>query len=102
MIWANFVVQQDLQAMLRCRAAAFDAPGGVPAEILYDRMRTAVTGEDADGIVYNATPLACARLYGFVPRACRPCRAKSKGVERPFRYIRQDFFLAAASATSTI
>lgn len=30
-----------------------------------------------------------------IPRACRPYRAKTKGkIERPFRYIRQDFFLA--------
>ena len=30
-----------------------------------------------------------------MPKACRPYRAKSKGkVERPFRYIRQDSFLA--------
>lgn len=33
--------------------------------------------------------------YGTLPRACRPYRAKTKGkVKRPFRYIRQDFFLA--------
>jgi hypothetical protein len=32
--------------------------------------------------------------YTFRPRACKPYRAKTKGkVERPFRYIRQDFFL---------
>jgi hypothetical protein len=81
--------------VLRCHAAAFEALGGVPAEILYDRMRTAVTGEDDEGILYNATLLACAQHYGFMPKACRPYRAKSKGkVERPFRYIRQDFFLA--------
>jgi hypothetical protein len=36
-----------------------------------------------------------ARHYGFHPKACRPYRAKTKGkVERPFRYIREDFFLA--------
>jgi transposase len=30
--------------------------------------------------------------------ACRPYRAKTKGkVERPYRYIREDFFLAAVS-----
>jgi hypothetical protein len=30
-----------------------------------------------------------------VPKACRPYRAKTKGkVERPFRYVREDFFLA--------
>lgn len=95
LIWATFVMHQDLQAVLRCHAAAFEAIGGVPAEIVYDRMRTAVTGEGDEGIVYNATLLACARHYGFMPKACRPYRAKTKGkVERPFRYIRQDFFLA--------
>ena len=81
--------------MLRCHAAAFEALGGVPGEILYDRMRTAVNGGDETGVVYNPVLVACARHYGFQPRACRPYRAKSKGkVERPFRYVREDFFLA--------
>jgi hypothetical protein len=68
----------------------------VPREILYDRMKTAVTGEGEDGhIVYNRALVALAAHYGFLPRACRPYRAKTKGkVERPFRYIREDFFLA--------
>ncbi len=40
--------------MLRCHVAAFEALGGAPREILYDRMKTAVTGEGGlDGIVYN-------------------------------------------------
>jgi hypothetical protein len=75
---------------------AFGAIGGVPIEILYDRMKTAVTGEDDDGhIIYNRSLIALGRHYGFLPRACRPYRAKTKGkVERPFSYIRQDFFLA--------
>ncbi len=95
LIWARFVAHQDLQAVLRCHAAAFEALGGVPGEILYDRMRTAVSGEDEAGVVYNPALVACARHYGFQPRACRPYRAKSKGkVERPFRYVREDFFLA--------
>ncbi|PVE20188.1 IS21 family transposase, partial [Microvirga sp. KLBC 81] len=39
--------------------------------------------------------LELAGHYGFHPRACAPYRAKTKGkVERPFRYIREDFFLA--------
>ncbi|SES20194.1 hypothetical protein SAMN05518866_1618 [Sphingobium sp. YR768] len=67
----------------------------MPIEILYDRMKTAVTGEDDQGhIIYNRSLLALARHYRFVPRACRPYRAKTKGkVERPFSYIRKDFFL---------
>ena len=96
LIWARFVVHQDLQSVLRCHIAVFEALGGAPGEILYDRMKTAVLGEDAAGlVVYNRALLDLARHYGFQPRACRPYRAKTKGkVERPFRYIREDFFLA--------
>jgi transposase len=95
-IFARFVMHQDLQTLLRCHMQAFAAIGGVPIEILYDRMKTAVTGEDDEGhIVYNRSLLALAQHYGFLPKACRPYRAKTKGkVERPFSYIRQDFFLA--------
>jgi transposase len=66
---------------------AFSAIGGVPIEILYDRMKTAVIGEDADGhVVYNRSLIALGRHYGFAPRACRPYRAKTKGkVERPIQ-----------------
>lgn len=95
-IFARFVMHQDLQTLLRCHMLAFAAIGGVPLEILYDRMKTAVTGEDGEGhTIYNRALLALARHYGFQPKACRPYRAKTKGkVERPFSYIRQDFFLA--------
>ena len=94
-LWARFVLHQDLQTVLRCHIAAFADLGGVPEEILYDRMKTAVIGEAAEGgIVYNRTLLDFAGHYRFHPKACRPYRAKTKGkVERPFRYIRQDFFL---------
>jgi transposase len=97
-IWAHFVVHQDMQSVLRCHMAAFAALGGVPREILYDRMKTAVIGEDTDGlVVYNRALLDLARHYGFQPRACKPYRPKTKGkVERPFRYIREDFFLAGS------
>jgi transposase len=97
-IWARFVLHQDMQNVLRCHMAAFEALGGAPREILYDRMKTAVIGEDPDGlVVYNRALLDLARHYGFQPRACKPYRAKTKGkVERPFRYIREDFFLGGA------
>jgi transposase len=96
LIWARFVAHQDLQTVLRCHMAAFAGLGGVPREILYDRMKTAVIGEDSEAhIVYNRALIDFAGHYGFHPKACRPYRAKTKGkVERPFRYIREDFFLA--------
>jgi transposase len=65
-------MHQDLQTLLRCHMQAFEAIGGVPIEILYDRMKTAVTGEDSEGhIIYNRSLLALARHYGFQPKACR-------------------------------
>jgi transposase len=92
--WGEFVWHQDLLTVLRCHVAAFAALGGVPHEILYDRMKTAVLDETVDGIIYNARLQALGRHYGFTPRACAAYRAKTKGkVERPYRYIRQDFFL---------
>jgi transposase len=98
LIWPRFVVHQDLQSVLRCHVAAFTAIGGAPRQILYDRMKTAVIGEDADGlVVYNRSLIGLARHFSFHPKACRPYRAKTKGkVERPFRYIRQDFYLAGS------
>ncbi|MEX3765258.1 IS21 family transposase, partial [Paraburkholderia phenoliruptrix] len=94
-LWGRFVEHQDLQTVLRCHMEAFGHLGGVPREILYDRMKTAVLGEAEKHIVYNAKLVAFAQHYGFAPRACKAYRAKTKGkVERPYRYIRQDFFLA--------
>ena len=96
-LWARYVVHQDLGTVLRCHMEAFEHFGGVPREILYDRMKTAVLGErepDAP-IVYNAKLIGLGLHYGFAPRACQPYRAKTKGkIERPYRYIRADFFLA--------
>jgi transposase len=60
LIWARFVQHQDLQTVLRCHRAAFNALGGVPRTILYDRMKTVVTGEPEPGhIVYNG--VVCGR-----------------------------------------
>jgi transposase len=94
-LYTRFVFRQNLETMVRCHIVAFSHFGGVPREILYDRAKTNVTGENSEGqVIFNNTLLDLARHYGFSPRACAPYRAKTKGkVERPFRYIRQDFFL---------
>jgi transposase len=95
-IWGRFCATQDLQTVLRCHIDAFATMGGSPSELLYDRMKTAVIGENAEGVVaYNPSLVGLLSHYGAVPRACRPYRAQTKGkIERPYRYIREDFFLA--------
>ena len=96
----QFVYGQHLASVLRCHMRAFEELGGVPRQILYDRMKTAVLGEDeARHVIYHPRLLELAEHYGFRPRACAPYRAKTKGkVERPFSYIRDDFFLGARFA----
>ena len=93
-LWGRFCYRQNLPTVLRMQIEAFEAIGGVPQEILYDRMKTAVLDE-RDGVVfYNPSLVSLLQHYGASPRACRPYRAKTKGkVERPYRYVRQDFFL---------
>ena len=85
LIWARFVMHQDLPTVLRCHAAAFEAIGGAPREILYDRMKTAVTGaSDCDGIVYNRALIDLARHYSFFqkPVSLTGRRPKAKWNDR--------------------
>jgi transposase len=100
MMWARFVLHQDLPSLLRCHAAAFEALGGVPEHILYDRMRTVFSREDPEAghIVYNRTLLEFARHYGYLPKACKPYRAKTKGkVERFNSYLKSSFVVPVAA-----
>ena len=57
MLWGSFVLHQDLQTLLRCHAAAFEALGGVPEQILYDRMRTVFNREDPETSIDSRRPL---------------------------------------------
>ena len=54
-------------------------------------LEKAKADKEAHGEFDTACP---ARNYGYLPKVCRPYPAKTKGrVERPFRYIPEDFFL---------
>ena len=96
LIWARFVAHQDLQTVLRCHIGGLRGVGRGAAR---DPLRPHEDRGDRRGRPgpHRLQPRAD-RLgghYGFQPKACRPYRAKTKGkVERPFRYIREDFFLA--------
>ena len=101
LIWARFIVHQDLQSVLRCHIAALEAIGGAPREILYDRMKTAVIGEDADGLViYNRSLLDLARYYGFQPKACRPYRPKTTDVIDKCFFAGSGLFFSRAQVTA--
>ena len=93
--YVEFVTDERLETLLGCHERAFYYFGGIPHEVLYDNMRTVVSDRDRYGPGlhrYNRTFLDFAHHHGFVPRLCRPYRAKTKGkVERFIRYLRASF-----------
>jgi hypothetical protein len=65
--------RQGKSRTIDIKAVLAEDEGGVPREILYDQMKTAVIGEDAEAhIVYNRALIEFAGHYRFHPRACRP------------------------------
>jgi transposase len=101
---ASFVTYAEdmrLATLLNCHQEAFSYFGGVPEEVLYDNMKTVVLLRDALGTGnhrFHPTYWDFAKHYGFVPRLCRPYRAKTKGkVERFNRYLRYSFHVPVLS-----
>jgi transposase len=92
-LMAAAATDQKLGTLLRMHEAAFEQWGGVPEEILYDRMKTVWNGTDERGeIVWNAVFLDFVRYWGFTPRLCRPYRAQTKGkAESGVKYVRRNF-----------
>jgi transposase len=90
---AEAALDQKLGTLLRMHEEAFRQLGGVPEEILYDRMKTVWLETDERGeIVWNPVFLDFTRYWGFKPRLCRPYRAQTKGkVESGVKYIRRNF-----------
>ncbi len=92
-----FVDNERFETLCACHEQAFDAFGGVPLEVLYDNMRTVVDQRDAYGRgLHRFHPGLndLAHHYTFMPRLCRPYRAKTKGkVERNIGYVRRSFFV---------
>jgi transposase len=102
--YAEFVTDERLATLLGCHERAFYFFGGVPREVLYDNLRTVVSGRDRYGPGlhrYNRAFLGFAHHYGFLPRLCRPYRAQTKGkVERFIGYLRKSFYIPLASQLS--
>ncbi len=73
----------------------------MPKEVLYDNLRTVVQQRNAYGRgLHRFHPglKDLAQHYTFMPRLCRPYRAKTKGkVERGIGYIRRSFFVPLTS-----
>jgi len=93
--YVEFTVSQDMESFLRCQVNAFRYFGGIPTEMLYDNLKTAVQRRGpSDEVVWNRRFRDFADYYGFLARACRPYRAQTKGkVENGVRYLKGNFLL---------
>jgi transposase len=74
---------------------AFEWFGGAPGEVLVDNQKCAVLAHPRGGAVhFHPRFVDLAGHYGFVPRACRPARAQTKGKdERNVGYVKHHFFV---------
>lgn len=94
--YVEFVANEEEQTLLQCHERAFEYFGGVPKESLYDNMKTVVIQRDKHGQGkhgFQNTFYDFAKHFGFMPRLCRPYRARTKGkVERFNRYLKESFY----------
>ena len=92
-IYAELIRHCDLPTFLDCHIRAFEYFGGVPTEILYDRMKNVYIGHLAGRPKFNDTLVGFALHYGFNPRVAPSYAAWVKGkVERPYTFIREGFW----------
>jgi transposase len=100
--WVRFATNERAETLIACHHALFESLRGVPREILYDNAKTIVEKRDAFGEGHHRWHpglLDVAKCYGFMPRLCRPYRARTKGkVERFHRYLRGNFYVPLSSA----
>jgi len=88
-----FTASMRSDVLLRCHLEAFRYFGGVPAEILYDNMKTAFVADQSGTFHPQKDLLRFAAHYGFEPKRCRVRRPQSKGkVERAIGFVQSNFW----------
>ncbi len=92
-IYAELIKHCDLPTFLNCHIRAFDFFGGVPDQILYDRMKNVYIGRLAGRPKFNDALVGFALHYGFTPQVAPAYAAWVKGkIERPYTFIREGFW----------
>jgi transposase len=94
-IFLRFYFGSAMPAFLHGHVSAFAYFTGVPRELLYDNLKSAVLERAGDAIRFHPTLLELAAHYRFLPKPVAPARGNEKGrVERAIRYVRDSFFTA--------
>ncbi len=86
--------KQDAEHTYESLVRAFRYFGGCVKTVLVDNQKAAVLKNNNGKVVFNSGFLLLADHYNFLPRACRPRRARTKGkAERMVKYLKENFFV---------
>jgi transposase len=92
---AHFSFDMSVESFLEGHIAAFAFLGGVPAEVVYDNLRSVVARRDADRIQWAQRFTHLRGHYAFAAHACTPGTPREKGaVEAAVRYLKSGFWPA--------
>jgi len=92
-LYCELVETCDLVTFLDCHIRAFEFFGGVPRDILYDRMRNVFIRKLAGKAVFNRSLVSLGLHYGFRPTVAPAYAPWVKGkVERPMDFVREGFW----------
>lgn len=93
MKYIEFTTDMKMETLMKCHMNAFSYFNGIPAQILYDNMKSVVIKHSPVEIRFNRKFEDFLAYYGVVPKACKPYRAQTKGkVERLVQYLKGNFF----------
>jgi len=90
----RFVLHADAHAVCHGHVLAFEEAGGVPHEILYDRMKQVVLESYRDEVVFHPLFEALVGHYGFRAVPLAPGYKEGKGkVEAGFWYLERSLLM---------
>ena len=92
---AHLSFDMTAEAFLEGHVRALDWLGGVPRELVYDNLRSAVARRDGDVVTWNPRFVQLRGHYAFHATACTPATPREKGaVEGSVRYLKTGFWPA--------
>lgn len=93
MIYAEFILRQNMEHFLQCHRNAFEYFGGIPGKVMVDNCKVAVSDASKYGSpVVNAHYADLANHYNFKVVPCGVRKPYEKGiVERGIGYLKKNF-----------
>jgi transposase len=90
--YAELIWHQDVATWLACHRRAFEWFGGVPARVIIDNAKCAITRACTRDPEVQRAYAECAEGYGFKIEPCPPREPQKKGrVEAGVKYLKRSF-----------